>query len=111
MRALATYVTPRQDLEVEVWVGRDGRVTFAEIRNVELASKSRKRLIERFLKNQTYKGTKLEGRRFVLQITKVELDKVRPITHMCERAPRPPRKLPPHPNEIAPFPKWLKDER
>ena len=120
LKLLAEKITPAQPVELELWIGSDGKVRKAMVLSPDVSDEVEKALVERLME-MTFHQSNVYGQRFVVYFAKQELDKagkgtvvVPPsTTHMKERvpprpemAPRPemvPRPPPPRP-EMAPRP-------
>jgi anaerobic magnesium-protoporphyrin IX monomethyl ester cyclase len=111
MWRLADEIVPSHNLQLELWLDADGRVTYAALHRVSLLAE-RKRAILEFLRTLSAAGQGAAPGRYLFEVTRQQLDEVRaansqifeeapypyPPTHMHERVPEPT-----HPTEmIAP---------
>jgi hypothetical protein len=111
MWRLADEIVPSRNLQIELWLDADGRVTYAALHRVSLLAE-RKLAILDYLRTLSAAGQGAAPGRYLFEVTRRQLDEVRaansqifeeapypyPPTHMHERVPEPT-----HPTEmIAP---------
>ena len=89
MWRLADEIVPSHDLQVELWLDADGRVTYAALHRISLLAE-RKRAIVEFLRTLSAAGEGAAAGRYLFDVTRERLDEVRmQNSQICEEAPYP----------------------
>jgi hypothetical protein len=89
MWRLADEVVPSHDLQIELWLDADGRVTYAALHRISLLAE-RKRAILDFLRTLSAAGEGAARGRYLFDVTREQLDEVRAAnSQIFEEAPYP----------------------
>jgi hypothetical protein len=113
LRDLARRIDPPRDIQVELWVDDQGKVSRFAIRGLELPEEAKKGLDAR-VRQLSFPDPKARGRRFVLPYSAAQIQRAGWDTYKTERVPQPrirpvPRELETHPSEMAPAPPKAKE--